>query len=242
MTNTQKKRSTKGGRITLSGLRKSLSKMPEALTKMPKALTKMPEALTKMPEALTKMPEALSKMPEALTKMPEALSKMPKFAASIMKRKYKGGNGYLAPATFTQDASVPGALSSARFYPAEPVISNEVWGGISARNIPMTGSETGVKMTGGRKQRKTRANQKTRKQRKTRKSRKSRNQKGGSYSVTNPGGLTTISSALSAGANTGLTQSVPSVAPTQSSQFPLTSSGSGAGNTTVGATPVFLTV
>ena len=84
MTNTQKKRSTKGGRITLSGLRKSISKMPEALTKMP----------------------------EALTKMPEALTKMPKFAASIMKRKYKGGNGYLAPATFTQDASVPGALSS----------------------------------------------------------------------------------------------------------------------------------
>ena len=233
MTNTQKKRSTKGGRITLSGLRKSLSKMPEALTKMPEALPKMPKALPKMPEALTKMPEALTKMPEALTKMPEALTKMPKFAASIMKRKYKGGNGYLAPATFTQDASVPGALSSARFYPAEPVISNEVWGGISARNIPMTG---------GRKQRKTRANQKTRKQRKTRKSRKSRNQKGGSNSVTNPGGLTTISSALSAGANTGLTQSVPSVAPTQSSQFPLTSSGSGAGNTTVGATPVFLTV
>jgi hypothetical protein len=212
---------------------------------MPEALPKMPEALTKMPEALTKMPKALPKMPEALTKMPLVLTKMPKFAASIMKRKYKGGNGYLAPATFTQDASVPGALSSARFYPAEPVISNEVWGGVSARNIPMTGSETGVKMTGGRanqktrKQRKTRANQKTRK---TRKSRKSRNQKGGSYSVTNPGGLTTISSALSAGASTGLTQSVPSVAPTQSSQFPLTSSGSGAGNTTVGATPVFLTV
>lgn len=47
----------------------------------------------------------------------------------------RGGNGYLRPSTFHQDQSVPGALSSARFYPREPIITNEEWGGISSRNV-----------------------------------------------------------------------------------------------------------
>ena len=159
---------------------------------------------------------------------------------SVRKPQKGGNNGFLRPPTFHQDASMPGALSGARFYPNESVLSPDQIIGQSARNVPMNSNGTGNTTLKGGRRTKTYKKGGTKR---GRTKRRRRGQKGGGVlSTVSTGGLSDMMSAFNAGSKTGLFSPSTDLAAPASSQFPLTDTVSNAlagkgftGNTTNGS-------